>query len=547
MIWTGRFIWILILTACCFSCSEFLFNEPIGRATENVFYNDAGNAELAVNACYDVLTWGQGPIPTSPSSSGYLGHCEEFLFGDILSDDALKGGSGPSDEKQIQEMKEWRATADLDKSTTLWSNMYSGIFRCNSVLANLPDSPIDENLKKRFMGETSFLRAYYYFYLVRIFGGVVLIDQPLSKSQAGKLPRSTVAETYAFIVNDLRYAASVLPERSDYEAKDLGRATRGAALGYLARVVMYQLGTDNGNDHSWEEVFQYTDTIIKSGQYSLTANYAEIFETEGENGPESVFEIQCLENPAGEDWGSIMGGTMASVFQGNREHWGWGFNNPAEDLVYEFGEKDPRLACTVYGEGDIVYGVKQKWYSASESPYLNRKAALDPALRPSGDGKDSPSNQRKIRFSDILLMNAEAAYYMMNETIARQRINQIRARARNCTKPKGSSEGTNIYEPYPAGAVIIPDIPASVSGRDLLEAIWKERRIELAMEGFRFWDLVRTGRYIDALPDETIKNNCRMHCIEGINIDGNTSYIPVLPIPRTEVESWNVTPQNPGY
>ena len=81
------------------SCDDFLHNEPIGRETENVFYTDAENCELAVNACYDVLTWGQGPVPTDPLSSAYLGHFEEFMFGDILSDDALKGGSGPSDEK----------------------------------------------------------------------------------------------------------------------------------------------------------------------------------------------------------------------------------------------------------------------------------------------------------------------------------------------------------------------------------------------------------------------------------------------------------------
>lgn len=546
MNWKG-FIPTILLLICFGSCEDFLSKEPIGRDTENVFYTDAENCELAVNACYDVLTWGQGPVPTDPMSSGYLGHFEEFMVGDILSDDALKGGSGPSDEKQIQEMKEWRATADLDKSASAWSNLYAGIYRCNSVISNLEDSPIDGNLKDRFMGEVCFLRGYYYFYLVRLFGGVPLITKPLLRSEAGSLQRSSMAEIYTLIESDLMQAALLLPEKSEYDEEDMGRATRGAALAYLARAIMYQLGTDNTNSHSWEEVYDYTDSIIHSGEYYLAGNYAEVFEMEGENGPGSIFEVQCAENTTGEDWGSIMGGTISTVFQGNREHWGWGFNDPTEDLVNAFGEKDPRLACTVYGDGDVVHGVVQKWFSGAESPYLNRKAALDPAFRPAGDGKDSPQNLRKFRYADILLMNAEAACYTGREAVAIQRVNQVRERARNSTRPKGSVEGQNTYETYNPGEVLVEDIPSDLTGNDLLEAIWNERRLELAMEGLRFWDLVRTGRYIDVLPNETIRTSCLSHCLEGTNFEGTTTFIPVLPIPRSEVESWGVTPQNPNY
>lgn len=541
------FILLILLLICCGSCEDFLEKEPIGRDTENVFYTDPENCKLAVNACYDVLTWGQGPVPTDPLSSGYIGHFEEFMVGDILSDDALKGGSGPSDEKQIQEMREWRAMADLDKSTSAWSNLYAGIYRCNSVIGNLDNSPIEEALKEQFMGEVCFLRGYYYFYLVRLYGGVPLITKPLRRSEAGTLQRGSLAEIYKQIESDLMQAASSLPEKGEYAEKDMGRATREAAMAYLARAIMYQLGTDNSNDHSWEEVYQYTDSIINSEEYFLASNFAEIFEIEGENGPGSIFEVQCEENTTGEDWGSIMGGSISSVFQGNREHWGWGFNNPTEDLVNTFGDKDPRRACTAYGDGDVVHGVIQKWFSGAESPYLNRKAALDPAFRPAGDGKDSPQNQRKFRYADVLLMNAEAAYYTNREALAIQRVNQVRERSRNATHPKGSEEGQNTYEPYNSGEVLVENIPSDLTGSDLLEAIWNERRLELAMEGLRFWDLVRTGRYLDALPNETIRSSCLSHCLEGTNFEGSITYIPVLPIPQSEVESWGVTPQNPNY
>ena len=543
-----RYVHILffLLGLALISCEDFLEKEPIGRDTENVFYNDPDNAVLAVNACYDVLTWGQGPIPTNPTSASYMGHYEDFMIGDILTDDAMKGGSGPSDEKVIQQMKDWRVTPQADKVTTIWSNCYAGIFRCNSALENLQDAAIGDELKMRLTGEVLFLRSYYYFYLVRIFGGAPLLLEPPEKSQAGTYSRTSAPEIYLQIEDDLKNAIASLPAKSEYDARDMGRATRGAAMAYLARVIMYQLGTDNTNQHSWGEVLAYTDTIIRSGEYYLAPNFATIFEIEGENGPGSVFEIQCKENPAGEDWGGIMGGSMHSVFQGNREHWGWGFNNPTEDLVREFGDKDPRLACTVYQEGDIVHGVQQKGYASAETPYLSRKAALEPEYRPAGDGKDSPANLRKFRYADILLMNAEAAYYLDNEALAIQRVEEVRERARQATKPKGSVIDEDGYEPWQEGEVVIPEVNSSQTGRDLLEVIWRERRVELAMEGLRYWDLVRTGRYLDALPDETIKNRCRSLCKEGYNHEGVLTYVPLLPIPATEVESWGLE-QNPGY
>jgi hypothetical protein len=541
-----KFLFLFFITFLVTSCEDFLEKEPIGRDTENVFYNDPDNALLAVNACYDVLTWGQGPVPTNPTSASYLGHFEEFMIGDILTDDAKKGGSGPSDEKSIQQMKEWRVTPQSDKVTTLWSNCFAGIYRCNSALQNLSGSTIGDSLKNRLSGEVSFLRAYYYFYLSRVFGGVPLILEPPAKSEAGTFERSSLSAVLSQVEADLLTAISYLPEKSGYAPADMGRATRGAAMAYMARVIMFQLGTDNTNGHAWEEVYQYTDTIIQSGEYYLDQNFASIFEIEGENGPGSIFEVQCKENPAGEDWGSIMGGSMHSVFQGNREHWGWGFNNPTDDLVQEYDQKDPRLPCTVYKENDVVHGVQQKWYASAETDYLSRKAALEPSLRPAGDGKDSPANIRKFRYADVLLMNAEAAYYMGNEPLAIQRVEEVRERARHSTKPKGTAIGETSYESYLEGEVYIPEVNPSLTGRNLLEVIWRERRVELAMEGLRYFDLVRTGRYLDALPDEDTKSRCRAKCAEVFNVDGVLIYLPLLPLPATEVESWGLT-QNDGY
>ena len=506
---------------------EFLDREPLGQQTDQNFYNIESNAVLAVNACYDPLSWDEGPGAN---------HNYEFMIGDVLSDDAEKG-SMPSDFPELTEMKEWRTTATNSVTSSIWNNMYKGIFRCNAVLLNLPDATINEDIKARLIGEASFLRAYYYFYLVRVFGGVPVFDKPVSPSQFGTTPRASISDVYKLIEADLTKAAELLPNKSQYSFEDLGRATKGSALAYKARAIMYQIGTDNTNGHGWQEVFDLTTQIISSGEYSLVQNYATIFEMEGENNAESVFEIQCASNNTG--WGPGKTGTTSIVFQGPRTSYGWGFNNPTQHLWDSFEDNDPRRACAIYGDGDIVHGETITIDLAeNQTGYLNRKAHLEAAFRPS-DSKDSPVNLRKFRFADVLLMNAEAAYYLGNESQARDMVNQVRARAKQSSKPKGSTEGGSSYEP------IAPDLldgilePVTASGNALLQAIWNERRWELAMESLRFWDLVRTGQYINSLP-EAIRPACQSHVIAGVNP------IPVLPIPLNEAQTWSLD-QNPGY
>jgi starch-binding outer membrane protein, SusD/RagB family len=518
-----------VLTVLSGCKKEFLDKEPLGQQTDQNFYNIESNAILAVNACYDPLSWDEGPGAN---------HNYEFMFGDVLSDDAEKG-SMPSDFPELTEMKEWRTTATNSVTSGLWNNVYKGIFRCNSVLLNLPDATIDEEIKNRLIGEASFLRAYYYFYLVRVFGGVPVFDKPVNPSQFGTTARASISDVYKLIEADLTRAAELLPQKSQYAINDMGRATKGAALAYKARATMYQIGTDNTNGKSWQEVFDLTNEIIASGEYMLVENYATIFEMEGENNAESVFEIQCASNNTG--WGPGKTGTTSIVFQGPRTSYGWGFNNPTQHLWDSFEDNDPRRASAIYGDGDIVHGEQISIDLAeNQTGYLNRKAHLEPAFRPS-DSKDSPVNLRKFRFSDILLMNAEAAFYLGNESQAREKLNQVRARAKQSTKPKGTTEGGSSYEPIPSGLLdgVLEPISASVSGNALLQAIWNERRWELSMESLRFWDLVRTGQYLNSLP-EMVRSNCQTHIINGVNP------IPVLPIPLNEAQTWNLE-QNPGY
>jgi hypothetical protein len=515
------------------SCSDFLDKEPLGKETEETYFNDPNNAVLAVNAIYDVTGWEEGPGYNNNGVGANL----EWMYGDVMSDDAEKG-STTNDFQALQELKDWTANSANDIAKGLWSNAFAGIYRANNVLKNLEKANISASLKDRLTGEATFLRAYFYFYLARVYGGVPLFTEPVKPSEYTTTKRATLGETFKFIEDDLKKAATLLPEKSEYSPADLGRATKGAANAYLARLIAYEIGTDNTAKHTWQDVYDVTSTIIASGQYSLTANYAEIQEDEGENNVESIFEIQEAEST--NSWGAIKIGTSSNIFQNNRSTWGWGFNNPTTSLVAEFENGDPRKAVTVYTKGDVVLGTKVEdilYPSGNMTNYLNRKAAI---VKPS-EGKEAGQNIRKIRYADVILLKAEAAANTGKEQEARDLVNQIRTRAKNATAPKGSKEGSMTYDALVVSSGTLPLVGTSVTGKALLEAIWHERRVEFGMEALRFWDLVRTGRYLSSLT-ATRRVACEKHTIK----DGVVNPVPVLPIPLNEQQSWGLA-QNPGY
>ncbi|UOQ69190.1 RagB/SusD family nutrient uptake outer membrane protein [Hymenobacter volaticus] len=300
---------------------------------------------------------------------------------------------------------------------------------------------------------------------------------------------------------------------------------------------MYQLGTDNTNNHTWQEVYDLTSTIINSNQYSLLPNYAAIHQNEGENSSESLFEIQLA--TSNDSYGPISVGSTSNVFQNNRKTFGYGFNNPTQSLVNEFEPNDPRREVTVIKDGDIVLGILNKIDpSENETGYLNRKVAIiAPAQLQAG-----PQNIRKLRYADVLLMKAEAAARLSRNSEAVTLVNQVRQRARTSTRPPGTTVGAaNVYAPANTPAGTLPDLTTSLSGQPLLNAIWHERRVEFAEESLRFWDLVRTGRYFSALPAD-VAARAQSHSITT----GVVNPIPLLPIPLNDAQVWKV-PQNPGY
>lgn len=536
---------ILLMLISLISCDDFLDIEPKEVVTEVNVFEDEVTAREAVNAMYDPLGYGERALDL-----GISGHSYEFIVGDICSDDAIKG-SFEADQIGIARMREFNADPGTLNLTILWSKHYIAIFRANMVLRNLANSPLSSELKNEFEAEARFIRAYSYFVLVRVYGRVPLFTEPVAPDEISdkNFRSSPIYETYQLIDEDLSFAMQNLKLKGE---REVGRANRGAAAAYAARAIMYQIGTDNTNNRTWQDVLDITNDFIAGnyGSYSLVPNYATIFDTEGENNNESIFEIQSVDTGVDPFSEGIFVGSEWTVFQMPQRLGGWGFNTPTQDLVDAYEVNDPRRQNTAIAVGEHVYGIPMENTERNQTGYFPRKAILDPDewITEKGSGY----NIRKFRYADILLMNAEAAYHTGNAGQAINRLTEIRNRASQSTFPRGFDPNAP-YDYSSTGFAPLNNTLIPAGGQQLLDFIHLERRREFGMEQLRFWDMVRTGKYIANMSGKFGVNatdiETRSFMAGGPETEPNQNIInpiPVFPIPALEVSDWGIK-QNPGY
>ncbi|HNX82949.1 MAG: RagB/SusD family nutrient uptake outer membrane protein [Bacteroidales bacterium] len=434
-------------------CEDFLQKDPQGELTQEAFPVTASDALLATNAVYvSVRNWAY--------------HSGGYPIMDIMSDDAHKG-SNPNDQlPTVGPFETFTYTTTQDGLDRWWSALYEGIKRANVVIEKVPSITMEEQLRTRYIAEARFLRGLFYFDLVRAFGGVPKVTTTVP---ATKIPRSTASEIYELVITDLEYAAQYLPEKSLYGPDDAGRATKGAAKSLLARVYLF-LG-------DYENAEKYALEVIASDEYDLEDNFADANGKNGEHGVESVFEVGAMEVEGA-------GGNQYANTQGVRgsPNRGWGFNRPSLDLRNSFEPGDPRLDATIIDLGETLDGILIIGDgttpdevvvdgTVTEVECYNQKVWYPGTNTITQWGH----NRRLIRYADVLLMAAEALNENDKPGDALLYLNEVRERAR-----EGNSS-------------ILPDV--TVTGKDdLRTAILEERRHELALEGHRFWDLVRTGR-----------------------------------------------------
>lgn len=490
---------IVALMQIFVSCKkDFLELTPRGTTLEDNFYKNEKEVMQGVIAVYDVIQWG--------TTGGFT---MKMPLLTAASDDCWAGGSNAADQPAWVAYDNFNMTSFVGPQGGLWNKNYSGINRANLILSKIDKSTVlSASFKTRAVAETKFLRAYFYFDLVRWFGNVPLVLKELSTAELYTQPQVTPAQIYAQIEKDLREAIAGLP--SVVTATEKGRISQGAAKAQLAKVLLYQ----NDNTKLAESVTLFED-INRLGNpygYALLPNYAEIFNPANKFNSESILEIPHSNNAAWGDWGYINGGEGnvgtqfigMDSYNGDTYASGWGFCPVTLDLVNVL-KTDPRFSATIIDGAALKTAGGSYNARYQNTDYFIKKYAPLKAYRSTlGVAEQNwPINEIEIRVADTYLMQAEALVKGgSNPTRAKELLDAVRAR------------------------VGLASIPAT------LDNIYNERRLELATEGHRFFDLVRTGRAVAVLGPLGYKA-------------GKSEY---LPIPQTEIDvtKGNIK-QNPGY
>lgn len=457
------------------SCKDSKFLDVPSK--ENVEAEDSGTVytpEQFVNGVYGMFTdWDY--------AFSFLGITE------MISDNADKGSSATDSggDKLLLDNLTYTSTAGSFQS--MWARWYKSIGRATRAIEYTEEYGLtDEAYKNRLIGEARFLRALNYFYLVRGWGDVPIQERDYIK-------REPAAEVYAYIEADLKFAIDNLPVKSAYAAKDLGRATKGAAQGLLSKVYLYQ--------NKWQQAADMAKTVINSGGYSLEKDYATIWRLAGENGPESLFEWQARGTSIAH---GIQQYSQVQAPRGGAVALGWGFNIPSQNLLNAFNAENDsiRRDATIIFRGETLYDGRLI-DNGVENPMYNEKAYSSA----NGGAGDTDKNIRYLRLGEIYLILAEASNELGNNSEALNALNTVRKRVK------------------------LTEVTTTDQAQ-LRQLIWKERRLELAFEHDRWFDLIRTKQAKAAMA-----------------ANGKTFQDKMLlfPIPENQRIQTPEMPQNPGW
>lgn len=504
-----------LLTACS---EDFLDRQPLDQRVESNFYQTQSDAEEALVAIFDVLTWntvvGFHPLP---------------MFSDIASDDAYAGGASRNDAPNIIQVDKHNIITTNLEVQGMWRKYYTGIYRANLYLEKVQGIAADENFVIRTTAEAKFLRAYWYFDLLRCFERVPLLTNTLSSPAEYQQPQAEPQAIYNQIVTDLIDAAADLPE--SIPASENGRPSKYAAQSLLGRVFLYVNGVynsnptaANGTEVNQAFVLGQLEEVINNSGHDLMENFPDIFARSGEFGVESVWEISYSDARPWYDWGYIQGGegNIAVQMQGPRVDdpgqelvdRGWSFAPATQELYDAFEANDPRREWTLLEmseiNGSLTIGYQHTGYFTQK--YTTTKEYAPAEGQPE---LNWGNNYRDIRFADVLLMAAE-----LGSPNAQVYLDRVRAR------------------------VGLASVPATVAN------ILQERRVELALEGQRYWDLLRQGAATagSAINVAGPTGSGYIGDDQDFQIVFDESRRGLFPIPQTEIDISNgLYVQNAGY
>ena len=534
---------LALATLSLSSCNDWLTEETPGTTKVSEFFTSLSTAEAVVNAAYVPMTWEFGTT-----------YYPEWYFGDIVSDDALKGGQDINDGADLRELENFKANSDNEILLGYYRAQWQGIQRANLAIDEIPTTRIETEgteadkqakYRDRYLGEAYFLRGFYYFRLARMFGGMPLIDYVIKSSNQWAQKRATMDETLNFAIDDFKRAENLLWEKDKYSNEELGRATKGAAQAMLLKANLYRAdylrnaGNETEAQKYFAEAAKWGKEVIKSNQYSLWPNYFDNFRLANENGRESVFEIQYVEE-ATSDYGGegYTRGTMTTILQRSRSsafgEAGWGYNRPTQNLYNEYEAGDARRDETILVPTDEqIETPAQEIYCGDRM--LNRKYAMyndgtNGGIYKLAHATRSPKNNIQIRYADVLLMYAEACCESGDLPSAKSALKEVRDRV-------GLSQ-------FPYTAVIQGQtVTFNDNQEDLRKAIRHERRVELAMEGHRWFDITRWG-----IAKETMDTYMAGETEEAKELYGTfqKGKHELFPIPSKEIDLSGIE-QNPNW
>ncbi len=521
---------LLLAAVLVAGCSEdFLEVPPKGQVSSDNFLTNDEELKQALIGVYDLIQY----------NYSHGGWASVYFIKNLPADDLLAAGGSPTDQQEYQYLDDFNILADNSKIESIWSNFYKTINSCNTIINNLAErTDLDANMTS-MLAEAKAIRAFTYLDLVTMFGGVpLLIVNPETEADYHK-PRASAADVYTQIQKDLTEAIPVLKLKSQYTASERFRFAKGTARAVLGKAYLYQ--------EKYTEAASVLGDIIASGEYGLEPDFANVWDIINEFGVESLFEVSYVSSEA-YDWGNFPwgGGNESNIeaqLQGPRDIYfnvsgsslgvinGWGFNLPSAEIGdmfvadLEAGNNDSsRYFGTLISALDFEATGGEVLVSVDDDPaphdyegymrlkYVTRSSTTgDQGVPELNHG----INWRIIRYADVLLMAAEAYLNNDNDAAALTELAKVYARARGLT---------------PADAETI----ISNSGNSLLDMIIRERAMELAFEGSRYWDLIRWGMAEAELGD--------LGFVAGRH--------ELFPIPQNEIIANNAidqADQNPGY
>ncbi|GAA4320496.1 RagB/SusD family nutrient uptake outer membrane protein [Compostibacter hankyongensis] len=519
-----------LLTVSC--GKDYLNRPPQGTLTDENFYQspDAGYKTL-VNCYLGFYNfWGYQAVLAE--------------LGNMATDECDKGGSDAGDRPFVTDLGYGRALSSNETLQNFWTACYSAIGNCNVALEHLPDAAlidaggnlVDESTKNRYIAEIRFLRSFYYFDLVRVFGGVPLLTKTLAPEDRNKLTRASAQDIFKFITDEWSACAAdpALPSKNQLPAAEQGRVTQETVWAMLARADLFFAGEDKS---LYTKAKDAAKKVIDAKAFALEPDYQDLFHVNGYKSKEAVFPVIF-----GDDPGKFIIGSTLPQYCSPRSIGGWGFDCPTQSLVDAFEPGDPRRLFTVLDQGDqFPKSGGQEVLDFSNYPntgHHNRKEFLVAARRGQAFGNDAWT-LHLIRYADVLLMYAEALVESGgSKQEAADYINMVRDRASHSSRT--DAEATK-------RVTVIADrtLPEVKASDDLRAAVRHERRVELGGEYQRLFDLIRWGTYVSTMHDFATRPYSNG---KGAAFKKPASGRYLFPIPQAEIDrSGGSIVQNPGY